>query len=191
MNPPDKARPRFPRAIAQAVAEELIAALAPACERIQYAGSLRREKPTVGDVELLFIPRIGLVPDGLFDLRPVPATDAVLDALLGANIIARRRNVRGAEMWGAKNKLAVHVASGIPVDLFAATPENWFNYLVCRTGPMESNVAIATAAQARGWKWNPYGPGFTDHRGVTIAAGSERDVFALAGLPFAEPPQRG
>lgn len=37
-------------------------------------------------------------------------------------------------MYGSKNKLMRHRASGIPVDLFSATTANWFNYLVCRTG---------------------------------------------------------
>ncbi len=83
-------------------------------------------------------------------------------------------------MWGEKNKLAVHVASGVPVDLFAATEANWFNYLVCRTGPGESNIAIASAAKAMGWQWHPYGTGFSRPVGLGTegrAVASEREVF--------------
>ncbi|MGN6643580.1 MAG: hypothetical protein ACTHKU_11340, partial [Verrucomicrobiota bacterium] len=82
-----------------------------------------------------------------------------------------------------------HKETGLPVDLFAATPENWFNYLVCRTGPADSNTRICMAAQARGWKWNPYGVGFS--RGDEIqAVASEEEVFAFVGLPFEKPEGR-
>jgi DNA polymerase/3'-5' exonuclease PolX len=79
------------------------------------------------------------------------------------------------------------------VDLFTATRENFFNYLVCRTGGEESNIRVASAAIARGWKWNPYGNGFSrvvglgsEHHDVT----SEREVFEFVGLPYLEPWKR-
>jgi hypothetical protein len=45
-------------ALARKLADNLIAHLAPSCERIEAAGSLRRYKPTVGDIELVCIPKI-------------------------------------------------------------------------------------------------------------------------------------
>lgn len=54
---------KFPRTQALAVAEELVAALRPACERLEIAGSLRRGKAEVGDVEILFVPRVEERPD--------------------------------------------------------------------------------------------------------------------------------
>jgi len=104
--------------------------------------------------------------------------------------LAKRKNVNGSEMWGEKNKLAVHVASGIPVDFFAASEANWFNYLVCRTGGAESNRQIAVACQANRLKWNPYGPGFTTPNGSVVRMSSEREVFDWAGLPYREPWER-
>jgi len=188
---------RYPLADARAVAAELIAALqyapcGPCCERIEIAGSIRRQKPTVGDVELLFIPRFEQrqVPPNLF---PTLTDLAALkfDELIRTGILAKRLNKNGGTAWGAQNKLAVHVASGIPVDLFTATDANWFNYLVCRTGGAENNRQIAMAAQARGWKWNPYGTGFERvgyfERHVVKA---ERDVFDFAGLPYLTPELR-
>jgi DNA polymerase/3'-5' exonuclease PolX len=83
-----------------------------------------------------------------------------------------------------------HVASGIPADLFAATRENWWNYLVCRTGPADSNMRICMGAQARGWKWNPYGAGFSDPEGNVRVMDSERAVFDFVGLPYREPEAR-
>jgi DNA polymerase/3'-5' exonuclease PolX len=187
---------RYPLAAAEAVANELVAALqygcGPACERIEIAGSIRRRKPTVGDIELVFIPKMDRrqVPPDLFP-RLVSLADLAFDAMLRAGILTKRLSKVGTTAWGEKNKLAVHVASGIPVDLFTATPENWFNYLVCRTGGAENNKQIASAALAKGWRWNPYGQGFSELHGIGIHyVKSERDVFDFVGLPYREPAER-
>ena len=202
------AKVRFPFAVAWTIAEELRETLAPASERIVIAGSLRRRKPDVGDIELLYIPRVVPLrdPDDMFADRTANLADLVIRYLESVGALERRKNVNGSEMFGPKNKLMRHVRSGINVDLFAATPENWFNYLVCRTGPAESNMRIATAAQARGWKWNPYGAGFSvaavsDRRdaddgrrsetaATVLAVHSERAVFEFAGLEYREPWER-
>jgi DNA polymerase/3'-5' exonuclease PolX len=183
---------RYPLADARAVAAVLCRALAPHCDRIEVAGSIRRQKPTVGDIELLFIPRFGarVVAPELFP-RHCDLAALAIDELLRSQVLGKRPNKLGGTAWGEKNKLAVHLPSGIAVDLFAATAHNWFNYLVCRTGGAESNRQIAMAAQAMGWKWNPYGSGFeklgsTERHVVT----EERDVFAFVGLPYREPEAR-
>jgi len=66
---------RVPLADARVIAESLMAALGPGCERIEIAGSIRRGRPDVGDIELVAIPRIEQIRDGFFDLaaldRPV------------------------------------------------------------------------------------------------------------------------
>lgn len=185
-------KPKFPRAAALAVARELVAPLRAITEpnRLICAGSLRRRKDRVGDVELLYIPRLVSEPDGLFDTRQVSLVDHLLDELVRAGVLAKRLNTLGSEIWGEKNKLAVHVASGIPVDFFAASEANWFNYLVCRTGSAENNVRIASAAKAKGWQWNPYGAGFTDQSGTVVPVRSEREVFDLVGLDYLEPWER-
>jgi DNA polymerase/3'-5' exonuclease PolX len=154
---------------------------------------LRRRKQEVGDVEILFVPKIEMVKpaDDFFAApQPVSMVASLLDRLVASGSLAKRLTVMGSETWGPKNKLAVHIPSGIPVDFFAATETNWFNYLVCRTGSAESNMRIASAAQARRWKWNPYGDGFTDERGALVRVSSEKDVFTYVGLPFLQPWQR-
>lgn len=187
---------KFPRAAALDVARELCAALKPATERLIVAGSLRRRKAEVGDVEILYIPKRGMfTPPGEIFARMCNVATLELDHLLGNGTLTKRLSKTGTEAWGEKNKLAVH-RSGVPVDLFAATEENWWNYLVCRTGPGESNIAICNAAIARGWKWNPYGSGFS--RGGFFAGEknehavtSEAEVFEFVGLPYLPPEKRG
>jgi DNA polymerase/3'-5' exonuclease PolX len=52
---------RWSATIARRVADELVEALTPRCEQICIAGSLRRGKSEVGDIEILYVPRRGLV----------------------------------------------------------------------------------------------------------------------------------
>lgn len=183
-------KPKFPRAVAMDVAAQLCRALKLATDRLVVAGSLRRLRPEVGDVEILYIPKFDTVQDGLFDTKQVNLADSVIEQLLSVGELAKRENVNGGTAWGQKNKLARHVRSGIPVDLFEATTGNWFNYLVCRTGSANHNLRIAQAAQDKGWKWHPYGEGFTDLYGDLVRVESEQDVFRLVGLPYLEPKER-
>lgn len=185
------AKRRFPNATGMRVAAGLCAALKPVCERLVVAGSLRRRKFTVGDVEILYIgmTEVRDNPADMFEMITVNLADEAIAELEKCGVLERRRNVNGAGMYGPKNKLMRHRATGMPVDLFAATEENWWNYLVCRTGPAESNTRICMAAQARGWKWNPYGAGFS-RDGEIRAMESEEDVFAFVGLPYARPEDR-
>lgn len=186
------AKPRFPAQLAVRVAAELAAALAPAVDRLVYAGSLRRECPTVGDLEILYIPRLELRsdPDDLFHgERLVNVADEAIARLESTRILERRLNVNGSQMFGDKNKLMRHIATGLPVDLFSANPDNWANYLVCRTGPAESNTLIAARALARGWHWHPYGAGFSCGREL-VPMRTEKEVFDFVGLPYHEPALR-
>ena len=61
---------RWPLADARAVAERWLAMLAPVCERVQIAGSARREKPEVGDIELVYVPRMVKRFGAMFDDDP-------------------------------------------------------------------------------------------------------------------------
>lgn len=188
---------KFPRAEAIAVARELVTALKPCCEpdRLMVAGSLRRRKAEVGDIEIVYIARTEPEPDpsDLFGKTiQVNQVDAWLKVCLFNEYLARRPKTNGSFTWGEENKLGLHVPTGIPVDFFAASPANWWNLIVCRTGPADSNTSICMAAERRGWKWDPYSPGFVDrHNGALVyRAKSERDVFNAVGLSYAEPWER-
>lgn len=172
---------RFARAEAIAVARLLCRAMEPACHRLIVAGSLRRGKDPVGDVEILYIPKREMrpVPGDLFAARETSLTDLVLDEFFAAGELAKRLSIRG------HNKLLLHTPTGIPVDLFATTADAWPNYLVCRTGPADLNREIAARALAKGYRWNPYGTGFSALTGGgTHTVREERDVFDFVGLPF-------
>lgn len=185
-------KPRFPRADALNVAREMCRAIEPVSFHLLVAGSLRRRKPTVGDVEILFIPKTADRPDASDMFGKTIRTDLgaeVIDGLLASGVLTKRPKKDGTFTWGEAIKLAVHVPSGIPVDFFTARPANWVCLTVCRTGSAQTNERICNAAIARGWKWQPYGAGFEDrhtNRQVKICR-TERDVFESVQLPYLEP----
>lgn len=174
---------------AMAVAQELAYDLKPYTRAIEIVGSLRRGKATVGDIELLYIPKFDHRADGLFDTIHVNIAEERISEWLTNGTLTKRPNIRGFTSWGEKNKLAVH-KSGIPVDLFATTAENWHVSLVIRTGSKETNLKLTTGAQKQGCTLNAYGSGITWPDGEVTPATSEREVFSLCGVPYLEPKNR-
>ncbi len=191
-------KPQYGLAYATAIAEKLASFLQPACERIAIAGSIRRKKETVGDIELLYVPRWMELPkntDDLFAqrfLEPTNLVDLKLDELICDGSLTKRLNMRGSITWGEKNKLAVYRGDSIPVDFFSTDAESFENYLVCRTGPAELNMLIASRAIRRGWKWKPYSWGFVNAHDSTQfhMVKHEKHVFDFVELPWLEPHER-
>lgn len=182
---------RYPLALAQEVAASLLSVIQPACLRALVVGSIRRQRPDVGDIEILYIPTMETRPADLLYTQEANLADEAIQRLLDTGVLEKRANVKGSAMWGHQNKFAVHVATGIPVDLFQAQKHNWYNLLVCRTGPAASNARIATLAIGLGWKWAPYSRGFANLvTGALLPVLSEEEVYAHVGLPCPPPEQR-
>jgi DNA polymerase/3'-5' exonuclease PolX len=202
-----KSTSKFQRAIALKAAKHLWDRMRTVClpERFIVAGSLRRMKAEVSDVEILFVPKVTeeRAPGELFGDRKVQVdhADALLNQLLGDGVLVKRPKEDGTTTWGATIKYAFIRLDGlpeIPIDFFSTTEAAWFNALVCRTGPAELNRRIAQLANKRGYSWRVGSDGFypVDGRGITdpsrepVIVRSERDVFDFVGLPYAEPKDR-
>lgn len=189
---------KFPRETAMLAASDVCRALKPVTSHLVCAGSLRRQKDQVGDVEIVYIPNHEEAGNAdLFgeEKNVVNLVDEALKKLIAEGVLVQRTfgedSGKSQVRWGQKNKFAVHVQTGVPVDLFSTTEPCWFNYLVCRTGGADSNTEIASAAKRRGLKWNPYGEGFEDSHGfLAIRVESERDAFEKVGLEYREPQDR-
>lgn len=185
---------RYTLAQAASVANLVVAQLAPWCERIEIVGSIRRQKAFVGDVEVLFIPkRVPKQADllgGSSEMEDIAALRA--DELVRNGWLKKRPSETGVFTWGELNKLAIHAASGIPVDLFCEPdPSNWFRSLVIRTGPKELNIRLIEGAAKRGVRMHAYGTGFTKTiSGETVPCNSEQDVFRIAGVKYLTPTER-
>jgi len=165
---------------AREIAGTLKSLLEGSCERIEIAGSIRRRKWYVGDIELLCIPKF---MDG------VDLLDQALKGLLESRVLGYRRDKRGSITYGLKNKLLWHVVGGIGVDIFSTTEECWPVSLVVRTGGKQTNIRISMAAQERGYQFHAYGSGFTTPHGEIVCR-SEREVFETVGLPYRDPWER-
>jgi DNA polymerase/3'-5' exonuclease PolX len=183
---------------ARAVAQKIVAELEPVCERIEIAGSIRRQKPMVGDIEIIYVAKTTLTK-GTQDLFMPTAVENLVDKKLEEwrtkGRIEPRLKKDGSQTWGDQIKLATAKLSGIPIDFFQTSQEAWWNYLVCRTGSAAHNMKIACAAQRQGRKWHPFGTGFEELKdgrpsGVIHAMHSEREVFEFVGLPWLEPRDR-
>ncbi|GAI69102.1 unnamed protein product [marine sediment metagenome] len=165
---------------AQSIADDLLKRLYPYCQRIEVAGSVRRQKPEPSDIELLCIPKY---------VAGVDLLDKEIGALFIQHILGFRRNKLGSRVYGPKNKLLRHLESGIGVDIFSTDANCWPVALVVRTGGKETNKRIATAALRKGYAFHAYGSGFSTPDGEIVCR-SEREVFEAVGLPYQEPWER-
>jgi len=166
---------------AREIADELVGMLKPTCGRIAVAGSIRRRRLDVGDVELLVIPK--------FD-EGIDLLERELGWLMVNQLFDYRRDKRGRITYGPKNKLLLHKPSGIGVDIFSTDEECWWVAMVVRTGGQHTNIEISRRAIERGLRFHAYGRGFTRADGSELVCCSEQDVFRAVGLRYLEPWER-
>ena len=175
-----------PLADAERIATAIVADLVPFCARIQVAGSVRRRKEVVGDIEIVAIPRYA--PAGLFG----DCTANLLWEHLHAS--DAYRFTKGDQPAGRYYQLALPMHAGVQVDLFLAQPDNWGLTLLVRTG----SAAFSTAMLARWKRRQGIGrdqPGSVDGRLVTraghvVPTPEEETVFQLLGMPPVPPERR-
>ena len=177
--------------VAEAVGEDLVRLLTPYCARIEIAGSIRRQRPQVKDIELLCVSQVTSQRD-MFgaDVTNYYVLDMALDSLVADGSVLRKRpNKAGHYTYGAQNKLLTHVPSGIPVDAFSSSIKNWGMSLVVRTGPKEFNVRMMSRFRELGMRGHAYG-GVTDQEGNEVGCPDEETVFQLLGWPWIPPEKR-
>jgi DNA polymerase (family 10) len=186
------AKQRFTLAFAEELSGHLLRQIEPYAERIEIAGSVRRRRPDPSDIELLYIPKVAPIGQlGLFgeveheDLVERELLDMLADGELG-----KRMNEAGHPIgFGKMNKALVHISTGMGIDVFRTTRENWGMAMVVRTGPADWNVEMMSAFQRLGMSGHAYG-GVTGHKLEAIACPDEATVFGLLGLPYIEPERR-
>jgi DNA polymerase (family 10) len=133
--------------------------------RIEPAGSLRRRRPTIGDLDLL-----AAVDD--------PA--AVIAALDGLPEVE-------AVVSAGTDKSTIILADGPRVDLMVCVPAAWGTHLVHFTGSKDHNVAMRGRAQRMGFKIHEYG---LFHGDELIVCKDEAELFRKLGLDYVPPELR-
>jgi len=153
---------------------EVVEWLRPGCKRIEIAGSIRRQRPDVGDIEIVAIPMPG---EGLFG--PGPELPTVLDNLI-CDLLGRGAFLR-READGAKYKKLFTACLGgeVQVDLFLATPENWGYILALRTGPAGFSKRLVTPDWQGGLLRGEYmaSGGHVSSMGAVVPLPEEREFF--------------
>lgn len=112
---------------ALAKAESLLAFLQPVCERVEIAGSLRRQKAEIGDIELVAIPRRLPILDMFGQASGYLCQVAELLEREGIPRVKQGRKVDGERMKGFEWE-------GMGVDLFLCEQATWAMCLLIRTG---------------------------------------------------------
>ncbi|MFZ0698935.1 MAG: helix-hairpin-helix domain-containing protein [Thermoplasmata archaeon] len=165
--PPASTGARIPLAEAYVVAERIVAAIrakAPV-ERIEIAGSLRRRRETIGDLDLLACSEDA---KGVFDV--VSALPEVREVML-----------RG------ETKETVRLASGLQIDVRVVAAKEFGAALVYFTGSKDHNVHLRTIARDRGLKINEYGVFRGEER---VGGATEDEVYAALKLAWIPPELR-
>lgn len=161
---------RFKLATAAQYAEALEKYLAatPGILRVTVAGSFRRMRETVGDLDILVI----------------TATTATARKVVQR--FARYDEVIEILSAGA-TRASIMLKCGLQVDLRVVREESYGAALHYFTGSKSHNIAIRVLAQKKGLKINEYG---VFHDGVRIAGESEASVYAAVGLAYIPPELR-
>jgi DNA polymerase (family 10) len=154
---------------ATAVAEEIAAALSavPGCERVDIAGSLRRMRETIGDVDIL---------TAAADSAPLMAAFVALP--LVSEVVAT-----------GPTKTSIRTGTGLQVDLRVVQAKSWGSALQYFTGSQAHNIRTREIAVRAKLKLSEYGL-FRVEDDELLASQTEEDVYGRLGLPWIPPTLR-
>jgi len=151
------------------VARDIVRQLAqlPATQQVSIAGSIRRMKETIGDIDILAASQ---EPEKVMEwFCSLPNADRVV--------------VSGP------TRSSVVLTTGHQVDLRIVEKDQYGAALLYFTGSKDHNIALRRLALERHWSLNEYG--ITNlSTGRTSGGKSEDDVYSMLGLPFIEPELR-
>lgn len=202
----------IPYTTAYALAEGMVEKMAPYCERPpEIAGSLRRRRPEVGDIEIVAVPKWAPDPAAMFGEGRInllyeracvlPAFGAVTWIKTGTDEIVLWSIRPDGKYWRgllaldlvskysvlAKGPDPVFLGEYVKLDLFLPRLDNFGLIYAIRTGSAEFSKALVTHAARIGM---PVDGGYVTRDGEPVATPEERDVFDLLGLKFIPPEAR-
>lgn len=163
---------RFRRDVAQLEVDRILGVLraVKGCKRAEAAGSLRRGRDTVGDIDVLVCGK---------------DSEALIDAFLGVEGIAD-------QLARGETRAAVRFQSGLQADLRVVDEDAFGAALLYFTGSKDHNVRLRQMGIDRGVTINEYGlyKGSAENKGKLIASKTEEDIYAAVGLPWIPPTLR-
>lgn len=185
----EEGQQRLPIGRALPLAESVIESLRklPGVKEIAFAGSLRRGRDTVGDLDILVASHDGAAINAAFRALP-----QVLQVLAAGDT---KSSVRLALAGTPTARLGGEHIASIQTDLRVVIPECWGAALLYFTGSKEHNVRLRERAQKKGLTLNEYGLFPADDqdtppqsRGVKpVACADEEGIYKKLGLPYIPP----
>jgi DNA polymerase (family 10) len=157
----------FHRALERAERTRAALAATGLADRVEIAGSLRRRKEVVRDVDLVAASE-----------RPRELSEAFLESPEVVETVA-----------AGGTKTSVRFADGLGADLRVVAPEEFAAALLYFTGSEEHNTALRGRAKRLDRKLNEYGLFRTDGD-ARVPAATEEDLYRALGLAFIEPELR-
>jgi DNA polymerase/3'-5' exonuclease PolX len=140
--------------------------------RCELVGSYRRNKPTSGDVDILYVTSKDDLQRFLDRVKTLHGDRWILYAQGPSKISGFFRS---------------HLAT-VEVDLWLATRENKHAMLLYATGSREHNLKMRFVAKHKNMKLSQYG--LFDSKGHLIPTRTERDIFRLLNIPYRAPEER-
>ena len=160
---------------------EFVELLRPYCERVEIAGSIRRRKPDVGDIEIVAIPK------PVTDLFGSPISLSTDHALNGLGWAKDGRVVANG------NKMKKVIFDDVQLDLFIVTPPAEFGVIFAiRTGSAEFSRKLVTSKMHGGLlpSYLKVSDGAFWRGDKKISTPEEIDVFNVIGMQYLEPEKR-
>lgn len=171
-NPDEVARgfkPKYKMEDVWPIAQDVVGQLRPHCHRAELAGSVRRGKDLIGDIEIVAIAKpydTGLLKYGL------------------PEVVDQWERVKGKLMPGKTKYTQRILPSGIKLDLFLVNETNFGYHYAIRTGSAAYSKRLAQRWVKMGFKGVD---GNLTRDGKIVAVPSEREFYRLLDLKWIEP----
>ncbi len=157
---------------ALALAEQIVAQMKASklCGMIDIAGSVRRRKETIGDIDILVTAK---------DVEKTMDYFCTLDGV--ERVLAK-----------GETRASVQLAAGVNCDLRVIDADAFGAALHYFTGSKEHNIHVRQMGIKKGYTINEYGVhmGTAEKKGKLLASKTEEDVYKIVGLPYIEPELR-
>lgn len=177
---------------AEILANRIVLQLIPHCDKIDIAGSVRRECPEVNDIEIVCLPKTVIFSKDLFGKPEVKRSPDFIESLL----------LLGKRLKGLPHKdRYVRLQIGdICVDIFMPQSFDYYRMLAIRTGSSDySHMQIARRWKINGWIGTPDGlrlqveldnPPYDGIYTLPPEWESEKHFFEWMGVEYVEPKNR-
>lgn len=157
------------------LAFKILTTIEPYCTRSEIAGSIRRRKGQVNDIDIVLVP------------KPQSWIEIIKEIRRQFDAVTEKQGQKLATLYVPFASKQGH--GHVQVDLYRASEGTWGILLLIRTGSKEHNVHLCKLALSKGYRL-AYSHGLLNDKGEIIASKTEREVFQALGLDYVTPRDR-